>query len=134
MLPTDAANGPTAALAVSVAGGVMIVGILASPRHGAGRVHRLMVVTYPVGCVISTAAPAAVFYLVFTPIGWAMRLTGRDPLRLRTQASAPSGRPVTGPGRREQTDRSYFIGGSGRATAGTGAAPAPGDPVGYRTR
>jgi ABC-type uncharacterized transport system permease subunit len=75
----------TAALAVWIAGGVMIVGVLASPRVARAVFIGLMVVTYPIGFVVSTAALAAVFFLVFTPIGWAMRLAGRDPLRLRTR-------------------------------------------------
>jgi hypothetical protein len=33
--------------------------------------------------VISPLAMALVFYVCITPIGWLMRLTGKDPLRLQ---------------------------------------------------
>lgn len=32
----------------------------------------------------------AVFFLVFAPLGWIMRLAGRDPLRLKFEADAES--------------------------------------------
>src|SRR5262245_28654432 len=54
----------------------------------------LMVITYPIGLVVSTVALALLFYLVFTPLGWGMRLAGRDPLRLRTQDEATQWQPI----------------------------------------
>ena len=55
----------------------------------------LMIVTYPIGLVVSTVALALLFYGLFTPLGWAMRLGGRDPLRLRTRADRSEWHPVT---------------------------------------
>jgi len=40
--------------------------------------------------VVSPIALGVLFYLVFTPIGLLMRLTGKDPLRLKFDAAAPS--------------------------------------------
>ncbi len=42
------------------------------------------------GRVVNPVVLAALFYLVFTPIGLIMRLLGKDPLRLRWDASASS--------------------------------------------
>jgi len=46
--------------------------------------------TFPIGWVVSHLVLAAVFYLLFTPIGVIMRLLGHDPLRRRADPSASS--------------------------------------------
>jgi len=43
----------------------------------------LMVLTLPIGWVVSHVLLALILYLVVTPIGIALRLVGHDPLRLR---------------------------------------------------
>ena len=43
----------------------------------------LQTLTYPIALVVSTLALAVLFYAVFTPIGWLLRLAGHDPLQLR---------------------------------------------------
>ncbi len=43
----------------------------------------LMVVTFPVGIVVSHLLIAAVYYLVITPIGLLLRLRGRDAMKRR---------------------------------------------------
>ena len=48
----------------------------------------LMTVTYPIGLVVSTLALGFMFYVVFTPLGFFMRLAGRDPLRLKARRDA----------------------------------------------
>jgi hypothetical protein len=45
----------------------------------------LQTITYPIGLVISTLALAFLFYGMFTPLGWVMRMAGRDPLRLKAR-------------------------------------------------
>jgi hypothetical protein len=40
----------------------------------------LMVVNYPIGWVVTHVVMALIFYLVVTPVGVIMRLTGRDPM------------------------------------------------------
>ncbi len=42
-----------------------------------------MYAVLPIGWTISHVLLAAIYYLVFTPIGLIMRLAGRDPLRCR---------------------------------------------------
>src|SRR5947209_2755915 len=42
-----------------------------------------VVVTFPIGWVVSRVALAAIFYGIFTPIGLVMRVCGRDALELR---------------------------------------------------
>ena len=42
------------------------------------------------GAIISPIVLAIVFFLFISPIGWLMRLTGKDPLRLRFEPDADS--------------------------------------------
>jgi hypothetical protein len=46
----------------------------------------LTVVVFPMGWIVSRLVLAAVFYLVVTPIGLLLRLTGRDALERRRSA------------------------------------------------
>jgi hypothetical protein len=48
----------------------------------------LMVVNYPIGWVVTHVVMAAIFYLVVTPVGVIMRLTGRDPMERAFDRSA----------------------------------------------
>lgn len=43
----------------------------------------LTVASFPIAWVVSRLLLAVLFYGVFTPVGWAMRLMGRDALQLR---------------------------------------------------
>jgi hypothetical protein len=88
------AHQPTAAAIVWAAGAIAAVAVLASPAIAKRVFVGLMIVTYPIGLVVSTLALALLFYLVFTPLGWVMRLAGRDPLRLRTRAAPSEWHPV----------------------------------------
>jgi ABC-type uncharacterized transport system permease subunit len=86
---------PAAAAAVWAVGAAAAIAVLASPAIARVVFVGLLIVTYPIGLVVSTLALAALFYLVFTPIGWAMRLAGRDPLRLRARGGPSDWQPVT---------------------------------------
>lgn len=59
----------------------------------------LMVVSYPIGSVVSYVVLAILFYLVITPIGLVFRLIGRDAMTRRFDPAAPTywvpRRPVT---------------------------------------
>jgi hypothetical protein len=62
-----------------------------------------LVLTFPLAWVVSHLVLAGVFYGMFTPLGLAMRLWGRDALRLRPDAGAGSywePRPGLPPARR----------------------------------
>ena len=48
----------------------------------------LMVVNYPIGWVLTHVVMAIIFYLVVTPVGVIMRLTGRDPMERAFDRSA----------------------------------------------
>jgi len=50
----------------------------------------LNVITYPIGWVTSLLVLAILYYLVVTPVGLVMRLTGRDVLGRSRDPSAPS--------------------------------------------
>ena len=50
----------------------------------------LIYLAFPIGWVVSHILLALVLYLVFTPIGWALRLLGRDPLLRRFDPAAES--------------------------------------------
>jgi hypothetical protein len=45
----------------------------------------LVVITYPIGLIVSNLVLGAMFFLVFTPLGILMRLFGRDALALRAR-------------------------------------------------
>jgi hypothetical protein len=77
-----------AALGVWATGTALVAIGLSSAEHGRTLFVGLQTITYPVGLVVSIIALLTLFYAVFTPIGWAMRLMGRDPLRLRARAQA----------------------------------------------
>jgi hypothetical protein len=62
------------------------------------------VVAFPIGFVVSTLVLAVLFYLVFTPIGLAFRLTGRDVLALRR----PDTRTYWKPRAAARDKREYF--------------------------
>jgi hypothetical protein len=86
---------PAAAVGVWAVGAVLALAVLARPPIARAVFVGLLIVTYPIGVVVSTAALAILFYLVFTPLGWLMRLGGRDPLRLRARGDASDWRPMT---------------------------------------
>jgi Saxitoxin biosynthesis operon protein SxtJ len=50
----------------------------------------LVVLTYPIGWVVSHVILALMFYGLFTPIGLFFRLRGRDVLRLRPERHSPT--------------------------------------------
>ena len=78
-------SSPVAAGVVWAIGGLLVGIGLSSAEHARTLFVGLQTITYPIGLVISTIALMILFFLVFTPIGWVMRLTGRDPLRLRAR-------------------------------------------------
>jgi len=47
-----------------------------------------MVAVFPIGCFVSYLILAAVFYLLFTPIGLIMKLVGKDPLQRKFDRTA----------------------------------------------
>lgn len=66
-------------------GGALVVAALASAPIARLLFVGLVVVTYPIGLVVSYIVLGAMFYLVFTPLGVLMRAAGRDPLALRAR-------------------------------------------------
>lgn len=48
------------------------------------------VATWPIGWVLSHLLLGAVYYGLLTPLGWMLRLSGRDPLQRRRQPEAGS--------------------------------------------
>jgi Saxitoxin biosynthesis operon protein SxtJ len=50
----------------------------------------LMVVNYPIGWVVTHVVVAVIFYLVVTPVGVIMRLSGRDPMERAFDRAAKS--------------------------------------------
>lgn len=49
-----------------------------------------MLAVFPIGWVVSHVLTAVVFYLVITPIGFMMRVCGRDPMQRRFDPAAQS--------------------------------------------
>jgi hypothetical protein len=84
-------HGETAA-AVSLAllaGGVGTLGLVV-PQAIRPLFVGWMVAAFPIGWTVSYVLMALLFYAVFTPLGLAFRLTGRDALGLRRRPEAPS--------------------------------------------
>jgi hypothetical protein len=85
---------PDASLWAWGIGALAVAAALADRRVARAVFLALMVITFPIGLVVSTVALALLFYLVFAPLGWGMRLAGRDPLRLRTREDASQWQPI----------------------------------------
>jgi hypothetical protein len=73
----------TTAIIVWSIGAVLAAAALFSAEAARQIFVGLQTLTYPIALVVSTLALAILFYAVFTPIGWVLRLTGHDPLQLR---------------------------------------------------
>ena len=73
----------------AVALAVFLVGLI---RPGAIRLVYLGMIylAFPIGWVVSHVLLALVLYLLFTPIGWLLRLSGRDPLEREFDPGADS--------------------------------------------
>ena len=74
---------PTAAYTLWGVGALVLAAMLASPSIARFVFVALIWVTYPIGLAVSYVALGVMFFLVFTPIGWVMRMAGRDALALR---------------------------------------------------
>lgn len=101
------ADSLVAAAAVWVGGGALAALILASTEAARIFFVGLMTITYPIGLVISTLALAFMFYVVFTPLGVAMRLAGRDALQLTDSAAPSQWTPYEQDDRPERAFRQY---------------------------
>ena len=75
--------------------GVEVVWVVCAGVALAGFIHPplirpvfvgLILATFPIGWVVSHFLLGAIFYLLVTPIGLALRLTGHDPLQLKPPA------------------------------------------------
>ena len=65
-----------------VAGAISIAGLIVPPIIRPVFVG-LILLTYPIGWVVSHLLLGAIFYGVVTPIGISLRLTGHDPLQVK---------------------------------------------------
>ena len=72
-----------------VAALVALVGLIA-PRAIRLVYLGMIYLAFPIGWVVSHVLLALVLYLLFTPIGWALRLFGRDPLERKFDPEAAS--------------------------------------------
>jgi Saxitoxin biosynthesis operon protein SxtJ len=80
---------PVRWVALAIGGGLLIVALvrpvwLRFPNRAWGKLGRLM------GRVASPVVTALLFFLVVTPMGFLMRVSGKDPLRLRSEPGASS--------------------------------------------
>ncbi|MBI3987050.1 MAG: hypothetical protein HY343_09030 [Lentisphaerae bacterium] len=74
---------PEAAQWIWGVGGILGISGLILPRLIRPVYLACVVITFPVGFVVSWVLLAAIFGLVLTPIGLLLRLLGRDPLKRR---------------------------------------------------
>ncbi|HZR79570.1 MAG TPA: SxtJ family membrane protein [Candidatus Binatia bacterium] len=84
----------TGTLAVPVAlwaaAAVLAVAYYAVPAIRRTVFRAWMAVTYPLGWLVSHVLLAIFYFAVLTPIGWVMRLAGRDPMQRRLERDRPS--------------------------------------------
>ena len=69
-----------------VCGGMAVAGFVYPPLIRPVFVG-LILATFPIGWVVSHVLLGAIFYLLFLPIGLALRITGHDPLQLKAPTS-----------------------------------------------
>jgi hypothetical protein len=81
---------PRIAVGIWAAGSLTSIGSLLKPSLARTVFLALSYITYPVGLCLSYGMLALVYFLVVTPLGLAMKLAGRDALRLRRQHDAES--------------------------------------------
>ena len=84
-------GGASALVAAAVASAVFGFAGIAYPHAARPFYLALSYATFPIGYALSVVVLAAVYFLVFTPLGGLMRLAGRDPLRIRRGGDAASG-------------------------------------------
>jgi len=72
-------------IAWMVCGGIAVAGFVYPPLIRPVFVG-LILLTYPIGWVVSHLLLGAIFYLLFLPIGLFLRWTGHDPLQLKPPA------------------------------------------------
>jgi hypothetical protein len=79
-------------LAIALAVLAATVGVLGLVKPAAIRPVYVgcMILTFPIGWIVSRLLLAVVFYGIFTPLGLLFRLLGRDALGIRPQPEAPS--------------------------------------------
>ena len=78
-------------------GGILIVLALAWPRS-LSQVYRLWMRAGEIlGWINTHIILSVLFYLIFTPMGWYMRLRGKDPMRRTLEPEAESYRVVRQP-------------------------------------
>lgn len=84
-------SGSTTAASL-IAGAAILAGVAGIVKPATVRPYYLawMVAVYPIGWVMSHLILAGVYYLVLTPIGLLLRLTGRDPMQRRPDSEATS--------------------------------------------
>jgi hypothetical protein len=99
-------SGSTTATGALVAVGVLLAVLgLSIPRAVRPVFVVLMVINYPIGWVVTHVVMALIFYLVVTPVGVIMRLSGRDPMERHFDRSAKTyWKP-----RRVETDASRYF-------------------------
>ena len=73
-------DAPSVSAALWTAGGLIATFYLLVPASRIVIYRGWIYATYPIAWVVAHVVLAAVYYLVVTPIGLAMRLIGRDPL------------------------------------------------------
>ncbi len=98
---------PTAAIVIWVIGGALVGLVLASAEAARIVFVALITISYPIGLVLSTIALGFMFYVVFTPLGFLMRLAGRDPLRLQQRGASSHWTPYRQIDDPEQAFRQY---------------------------
>jgi len=81
---------PMTGIVLALAGAGAAGGLLGAvaPRALRPIFVRWMIIAFPIGWLVSRIILGLAFFLVFAPVGFLMRLSGRDPLALRRRDAA----------------------------------------------
>lgn len=88
------------------AAGLALAALLMIPGPGAWIYQWVMRLTALLGWLLSTLVLIVFFYAVVTPMGWAMRALGKDPLAMSKRAR-PTWKPHTAPDDRRRYYRMF---------------------------
>lgn len=83
-------SAPTVAISLAAMGTIVCVIYYSLQAAREPIVNIFFAITWPIAATVSTLLLATVYYLVVTPIGLILKLTGRDPLQKQPDPDADS--------------------------------------------
>ena len=88
-------------------GALVVVWAMVAPDSMAGLYYGWMRVALVIGKVINSVILAIVFFIVITPMGFVMRMMGKDPMRRMLDENLKSYRVISKVAARNHVERPY---------------------------